>query len=83
MGAIYDRSREHLGTSDLGIIRVRQRLLQAARALRDQGAIPPAALQAELYNVRGAAVLVPDGTPWFEATQEHRRVLAGVNQAGV
>ena len=83
MGPIYDRSREHLGTSDLGVIRVRQRLLQAAKALRDQRATPPAAGQPELYRVRGAAVLLPNDMPWFEASAEQRRVIAGVNQAGV
>ena len=83
MGPIYDRTREHLGTSDLGVIRVRQRVLQAAKALRDRGETPPAALQPELYGVRGAAVLLPNGEPWFEATDQQRRVRAGVNQAGV
>jgi hypothetical protein len=83
MGPIYDRGREHLGTSDLGIIRARQRLLQAAKALRDHGTPPPASLEPDLYRVRGAAVLLPDGAPWFESSAEHRCVIAGVNQAGV
>ena len=83
MGPIYDRGKEHLGTSDLGIIRVRQRLLQAAKALRDQRITPPAADQPELYQVRGAAVLLPSDAAWFEATGEQRRVIPGVNQAGV
>jgi phthalate 4,5-dioxygenase oxygenase subunit len=83
MGPIYNRASEHLGTSDLGVIRVRQRLLQAAKALRDRGTRPPAALQPELYRVRGAAVLLPDGVPWFEASEEQRQVIEGVNQAGV
>jgi len=34
MGPIYDRSNERLGTSDSMIIRVRRRLLNAARALQ-------------------------------------------------
>ncbi|HLY64232.1 MAG TPA: Rieske 2Fe-2S domain-containing protein [Chloroflexota bacterium] len=83
MGPVYERSREHLGTSDLGIIRVRQRLLQAAKVLRDSGTTPPAAGEPELYRVRGAAVLLPNGVSWFEASDEQRRVIAGVNQAGV
>jgi len=33
MGPIYDRGSEHLGTSDVMVIRVRRRLIQAARAL--------------------------------------------------
>lgn len=83
MGPIYDRTKEHLGTSDLGIIRVRQRLLEAARTLCDRGMPPPAALEASLYRVRGAAALLPKGVSWVEATQEHRTVKPGVNPAGV
>ena len=41
MGPIVDRSRELLGSTDAGIIRVRQRLLEAALALRDEGREPP------------------------------------------
>ena len=62
---------------------MRQRLLQAAKALRDQRITPPAADQPELYQVRGAAVLLPSDAAWFEATGEQRRVIPGVNQAGV
>src|SRR5881296_1992293 len=38
MGPIYDRTQEHLGTTDAMVIFVRRRLLEAARALRDEGA---------------------------------------------
>jgi phthalate 4,5-dioxygenase len=40
MGALYDRSREHLGASDKGVIAVRRRLIEAARAL-EVGEEPP------------------------------------------
>ena len=40
MGPIYDRTQEHLGTTDAMVIFVRRRLIEAARALRDQGALP-------------------------------------------
>jgi phthalate 4,5-dioxygenase len=40
MGAIYDRSKERLGTTDLAIIRMRQQLINAAVALQ-QGIEPP------------------------------------------
>jgi phenylpropionate dioxygenase-like ring-hydroxylating dioxygenase large terminal subunit len=83
MGPIYDRTKEHLGTSDLGIIRVRQRLLEATRALCDRGVSPPGALEPALYRVRGAAVLLPKGVSWMEATKEHRTAIPGVNPAGV
>ena len=38
---IYDRTRERLGHSDIGIIRVRKQLMDAAVALRDRGTPPP------------------------------------------
>jgi phenylpropionate dioxygenase-like ring-hydroxylating dioxygenase large terminal subunit len=41
MGPIYDRSQEHLGTSDMMVIRVRRRLLAAARALAEHGITAP------------------------------------------
>ena len=83
MGTVYDRGKEHLSTSDPGIIRVRQRLLQAARALRDSGLTPPAADRPELYQVGGAEVMLADGLSWFEASGERRKVIPSVNQADV
>ena len=41
MGTIFDRSQEHLGSTDTLIIRVRRRLLAAARALEERGTTPP------------------------------------------
>jgi phthalate 4,5-dioxygenase len=83
MGPIYDRSREHLGSSDLGIIRVRQRLLRAARDLRERGETPPSVRDTQLFQVRGAAALLPIGADWLRATEELRHVTPGVNPAGV
>ncbi len=79
MGPIYDRSREHLGTSDSAIISVRRRLLRASRALRDHGTVPPEVTNPEAYMIRADALLIPTTDSWFEATQDRRRVLAGVN----
>jgi len=41
MGAIYDRTREHLGTSDLAVIRMRRIMLSAVRGLNDISKVPP------------------------------------------
>lgn len=46
MGAIQDRTREHLGTSDKVIMANRRQLLQAIETVR-QGGVPPMALSAE------------------------------------
>ena len=40
MGTIYDRSHEHLGTTDAFIIRTRRKLIAMAKALRENGVAP-------------------------------------------
>jgi hypothetical protein len=70
MGWIYDRSQEHLGTSDAMIIRVRRRLMAAARALADAGTVPPGVDQPEGYRLRSGGLLMKKGTDWLEATRE-------------
>ena len=72
MGPIYDRSREHLGTSDMMIIRTRRRLIEAARALRDHGAIPPGVDSAAAYAIRSGGVVLPRTANWVEATAGYR-----------
>jgi phenylpropionate dioxygenase-like ring-hydroxylating dioxygenase large terminal subunit len=50
MGAIADRSQEHLVPSDLAVARIRRRLLEAVKALRDTGTPPPGVDQPEAYG---------------------------------
>jgi phenylpropionate dioxygenase-like ring-hydroxylating dioxygenase large terminal subunit len=79
MGSIYDRTTEHLGSSDLAIIAVRRSLLETAKALRDQAAVPAAITEPESYAVRADALLLRTGEAWLSATSERRKALAGVN----
>lgn len=79
MGPIYDRTKEHLGSSDLAIIRVRQRLMDAAKELREKGVPPPGVVEPALYRVRGAALVLPKDADWLEATQEIRKLIPGTN----
>jgi phenylpropionate dioxygenase-like ring-hydroxylating dioxygenase large terminal subunit len=72
MGAIYDRSREHLGTTDALIIRTRRRLIAAAKALRAQGALPPGVDDPAVYRTRSGGVLLPRHADWQDATQALR-----------
>src|SRR5580765_4749485 len=58
MGPIYDRRKEHLGTSDLAIITARKSLLNLARDLQ-QGIEPFPASHGELYRVRAMDVNTP------------------------
>jgi phthalate 4,5-dioxygenase oxygenase subunit len=60
MGAVYDRSQEHLGTSDVAIIAARQRLLRAVRDLQ-QGIEPYAASHPGAYAVRALDAVSPQG----------------------
>jgi phenylpropionate dioxygenase-like ring-hydroxylating dioxygenase large terminal subunit len=66
MGPIYDRGTEHLGSSDLAIIAMRRRLLDAVRALADSGEVPYAVRQPDAYHVRSAAVVLPRTGVWHE-----------------
>jgi phthalate 4,5-dioxygenase oxygenase subunit len=79
MGAIFDRSSEHLGTSDLMIIRTRRRLIEAAEALRDQQLTPPGVDRPEVYRLRSGGILVAEGVNALESTQDlqHGRVAQG------
>jgi len=82
MGGIYDRSTEHLGTSDAFIIRMRRRLVDAATALRDGGIIPPGVDEPTAYRVRSVQVVSPKDVPWTDATRELIRVVPGTNPGG-
>jgi phthalate 4,5-dioxygenase len=79
MGAIYDRTSEHLGTSDAMVIRTRKRLIDAAKALRDRGQVPPGVDDPDVYQARSGGVVLPKGVDWIEATKELRK--AGVKHA--
>jgi len=59
MGSLLDRSAEHLGTSDVMVIRVRRRLIAAAQALREQGETPPGAENPLVYRTRSGSVFLP------------------------
>jgi nitrite reductase/ring-hydroxylating ferredoxin subunit len=64
MGDIYDRSAEHLGTSDKAIIRMRRMLIQAARDLAT-GIEPPAVDPARNYNdFRPSEKILAAGEDW-------------------
>jgi phenylpropionate dioxygenase-like ring-hydroxylating dioxygenase large terminal subunit len=72
MGAIVDRTQEHLGPADAMIITARRRLLQAARALREYGARPPGVDRPDFYRVRPVGMVLPPGADWVEATRARR-----------
>ena len=73
MGPVYDRTQERLGSSDQMVIRTRKRLIDAARALRDHGTVPPGVDDPAVYQVRSGGAILPRGASWLEATRELRR----------
>ncbi len=77
MGPIYDRGKEHLGTADAMIIRVRRRLLEAVKAYRDHGTLPPGVDNPDMYAIRPVGAVLPKGADWVQATEERRKAWYG------
>jgi phenylpropionate dioxygenase-like ring-hydroxylating dioxygenase large terminal subunit len=75
MGTIYSRNREHLGSTDAMVIRVRRRLLQAARSLRDECAVPYSVDHPYVYAIRSGGVVLPRTTDWWDGTKDLRRAF--------
>jgi hypothetical protein len=78
MGGIVDRGREHLAPSDRMITMTRRRLLNAARALRDHGTVPPGVDRPEVFRgARAGAFMAPEGQDWYEAYLENLERTVG------
>ena len=75
MGGIYDRSKEHLASSDAMVIRVRRRLIAAVQAHMRSGTVPPGVDDPESYRVRSGGIFLPKGADWVEATRELRKAF--------
>jgi phthalate 4,5-dioxygenase len=75
---IYDRSREHLGVSDLQVIAVRQQLLTAVEAHRDSGDLPANVDNPALDRVRSAELNLAADADWVEVSKEYRDFDSGV-----
>jgi phthalate 4,5-dioxygenase oxygenase subunit len=82
MGSIVDRTGEHLVPADKGIIAARKAFLRAAKALRDQGAIPPGVLTPEVFQLRAPDKFLPKSeTNWVEALRDYYTYRPGYNPA--
>jgi hypothetical protein len=73
MGEIVDHSFEHLAPSDQMITRTRRRLLLAARALRDQGTVPPAVDDPGLYQKIRSGERILKEKDWQKAYDDGMR----------
>ena len=67
MGAIQDRTRENLCSTDNGIIMARRGLLKAARAAREGQPIP--GLSAASQRVRSCSIELPHAVPYQEGAR--------------
>ncbi len=79
MGPITPRNLEHLGTSDLGIIAMRKRLLSELKAFEQNKTAPPQVNHPEWYRVRSDAAILASEEPWYKATAERRVAYANSN----
>lgn len=76
MGPIVDRSEEHLGVTDVGIIHLRRRLLRAAVDL-EKGVEPYAATHGDGYRIHaGDSMLPADVANWAEDPRTKQAVVA-------
>src|SRR5262249_5987453 len=67
---IADRSLEHLGSSDIAIIRMRRKFLSVLREFKS-GVEPAPALDGDMYKVRAIAMSLEDKTPFYEGAKEY------------
>jgi phthalate 4,5-dioxygenase oxygenase subunit len=70
---VYDRTQEHLGSSDQMIIAVRAQLLAAVRAHEDSGALPPNVDDVSHDRVRSGSFIFDPGIDWRTNSAEARR----------
>jgi phenylpropionate dioxygenase-like ring-hydroxylating dioxygenase large terminal subunit len=78
MGAIVDRTKEHLGTSDMAIIGMRRQLLDGAKALMG-GTEPAAAFDGGMYHARAwSKELARSTAETFLEDPRVQQLMAGV-----
>jgi len=69
---IYDRTQEHLGSSDQMVITVRRQLLQATLRLQDGGSPPANVDDVRLNRVRAATLRPPIDADWKTISEAAR-----------
>jgi phenylpropionate dioxygenase-like ring-hydroxylating dioxygenase large terminal subunit len=77
MGPVSDRRREHLGTSDLGIIAARRYFLAAANSVAS-GASAPGIENPQAWSKRPVSLFVPEDQDWLELTKQQLSPPRGI-----
>jgi phthalate 4,5-dioxygenase oxygenase subunit len=62
-GPIADRTREHLGSSDIAVVAMRRTLIEAASNCAASGEAPAAVAMPALYTVRATQAVLPENMP--------------------
>jgi nitrite reductase/ring-hydroxylating ferredoxin subunit len=83
MGPIYARDNEHLGRTDSMIIRTRRRWIAAAKALRDEGIVPPGVDDPTMYRQRSGECILPRSVDWWDGSAPLREVWSVPEQTPV
>jgi phthalate 4,5-dioxygenase oxygenase subunit len=76
IGAIVDRTRENLTSTDNGIIMARLKLIRAARALAEKHVLPPGREPAD-HQIRSAAVVLEAEKNFMDGKTSYLKVKAG------
>ena len=74
---IFDRTKEHLGSSDAGIAMTRRLLLEAATAYRDRGIKPVTASDPGAFMVRAVSLTLPENDSWVDFGRQHMMARLG------
>jgi hypothetical protein len=79
MGPIFDRTQEHLGTSDKAVIFYRRLILRKLQEMEQGKELPGTAPGLDL-NQRAASVYMPASVPWKEAVRWIEAQEAGLSE---
>lgn len=75
---LYDRTQEHLGSSDAMVIAVRRQLLNAVKRFSETGEVPANVDDVELDRVRAATLVLPEGADWRALSADGRNADSGL-----
>jgi hypothetical protein len=76
---IFDRTKEHLGSSDTGIAMTRRLLLEAVNAYRDRGIKPSGVNNPDTFMVRAVSLTLPETTSWVDFGRPHMEAKLGTD----
>jgi phenylpropionate dioxygenase-like ring-hydroxylating dioxygenase large terminal subunit len=77
MGAVQDRSKEHLVSTDNGIIMMRQAILKSAKALAENPDFLPPGVDPLEQQVRSVALIADKHIPFLEVASDALKAIPG------